>query len=122
CYLSAHAQKIYIDTCYPRGCGTDLARLSCSFHSKWIMGTGCNLACCFKHGQILGPWQAIVPIRCVCELPVVIVDSCLKQRLANSLHDSTMYLSFHDHWVDDISNIIYRDKPLQIYLAGLLVY
>ena len=70
------------------------------------MGTWRYLAGGFDHWKIISTWHTVIHIRCIGELAVVIVFSAFKQGLANTLHHAAMYLSFHNHGVDYIADII----------------
>ena len=55
------------------------------------------------------------------ELPIVAVRGALPERLADALNDATMKLPVDDHRVDLLADVVDRDIPHEIDLAGLLV-
>jgi len=42
------------------------------------------------------------------ELPILIVDHFLKQRLRQALGNATVHLSIHDERIDDVAAIVHR--------------
>ena len=42
-----------------------------------------------------------------------------EQRLADALLDAAMYLPLHDHWIDDLTEIIHRHELRNGHDAGL---
>ena len=48
------------------------------------------------------------------ELSLIVINYFFKQRLTQGLHDAALHLSIHQHGINDLSAIVYRNITLEV--------
>lgn len=89
----------------------DRTRFTAAFYAERIVG-----ACGFRGRdleawQIIGAWQCVIHQAAGDELSrVFVVDAAFEQRLAYPLSQTPMDLTFHDHRIDHLAEVVDRGE------------
>ena len=71
--------------------------------------------------QVVGPGHGVVHVRAREELPGVVVDAVLQERLADALGETAVDLAFDDHRVHDVAEVVHRHEVDDVDDAGVRV-
>src|SRR6185437_12111759 len=71
--------------------------------------------------QIVGARQGVIGEAAREELSVLVVATPFEQRLPDALSDAAVYLTFDDHWIDDVAEIVAGAEPVHPHRARLRI-
>ena len=86
-----------------------------------FVGDGVTVRAEVEVRHLGGARDHVVDERAGQDLPVVVVDRLLVQRLRDRLRDAAVHLALDDHRVDDVAAVVDRGVALDRDLAGLAV-
>src|SRR4029453_13790284 len=92
--------------CWRRRDRTSLAH---ALGAEWVDRRRRDRAIELEERQLVRLRDAVVHKRTGNELAAVVILGALPQRLCDALCDPAVQLAVHDHWVDDIADVVHRD-------------
>src|SRR5260221_159214 len=99
----------------------DRTRFAAALHAERLVGAGGFARVELERGHVARPWDAVIAERAGQQLTALVVLAAFGERLADALRQAAVHLALDDHRIDDLAEVVHRDKRGDLGFAGVAV-